>query len=93
NSARENEIRAAAATEFHRRFHISVDETEGQANQANHSMIFKPELVLQSPLPIIYKVQNDNNNTSLDSVDDNFDFDVNVDENHFALTGTVPTIF
>ncbi|XP_037045917.1 E3 ubiquitin-protein ligase Nedd-4 isoform X13 [Bradysia coprophila] len=33
NSAREAEVRNLAATEFHRRFHISVDETEGQGNQ------------------------------------------------------------
>lgn len=33
NSTREAEIRQLAATEFHRRFHISVDETEGQGNQ------------------------------------------------------------
>lgn len=41
NSVRESEIRAAAATEFHRRFHISVDETEGQGNQVNFSFLFR----------------------------------------------------
>lgn len=33
NSASDSDTNAAAATEFHRRFHISVDETEGQGNQ------------------------------------------------------------
>lgn len=41
NSVRENEVRAAAATEFHRRFHISVDETEGQGNQVNLRLLFR----------------------------------------------------
>lgn len=35
NSTRDSEIRQLAATEFHRRFHISVDETEGQGNQGD----------------------------------------------------------
>lgn len=33
HSSRDSEIRAGAQAEFHRRFHISVDETEGQGNQ------------------------------------------------------------
>ncbi len=45
----------------------------------------------QSP-PIMYDDQTDRHDTSLDSTDDNFDFDVNVDENYFSMSTNVPTV-
>lgn len=55
-------------------------------------MTFMSEMDLPPSPTNIYDNQNDNHDTSLDSVDDNFDFDVNVDENHFSLSTSVPTI-
>lgn len=51
------------------------------------------EMDLQQSPPIMYDDQMiGSHHTSLDSIDDNFDFDLNVDENHFSLSANVPTI-
>lgn len=56
-------------------------------------MTYLSELDLPPSPPMMYDDQIDNRDTSLDFVDNSFDFDVNVDENHFSLSTNVPTIF
>lgn len=56
-------------------------------------MTYMSEMDLPPPPPTIYEDQNNSHNASLESIDDNFDFDINVDENHFSLsTSDIPTI-
>lgn len=55
-------------------------------------MTFVSESDLPPSSPTMYDHQMDSHLSSLDSIDDNFDFDVNVDENHFSLSTSVPTI-
>lgn len=55
-------------------------------------MTFVSESDLPPSSPRMYDHQTDSHDSSLDSIDDNFDFDVNVDENHFSLPASVPTI-
>lgn len=55
-------------------------------------MTYMSEMDLPPSPPIIYDDQNNSQNASLESIDDNFDFDINVDENHFSQSPSVPTI-
>lgn len=55
-------------------------------------MTYMSEMDLPPSPPIIYDEQNSSHNASLESIDDNFDFDITVDENHFSLSSSVPTI-
>lgn len=54
-------------------------------------MTFMSETDLQPSPPKMYDHEQDSHD-SLDSIDDNFDFEVNVDENHFSLATNVATI-
>lgn len=53
-------------------------------------MTYMSEMDLPPSPPIIYEDQNNSQNASLESIDDNFD--INLDENHFSLSASVPTI-
>lgn len=53
-------------------------------------MTYMSDMDLPPSPPILYDDQTDSHDTSLDSIDDNFDFDLNVDENHFSVSTNVP---
>lgn len=43
------------------------------------------------PPPVLHDQTDDGHDASLDSINDSFDFDINVDENHFSLSTNDPT--
>lgn len=55
-------------------------------------MTFMSESDLSSSPPRIYEPQNDSHVSSLDSIDD-FDININIDENHFALPTNISMVW